>query len=254
MYSLKVLETQHYTDRLFRFRTQRPPSFRFRSGEFIMIGLPQDNGKPLLRAYSIASPAWEENLEFYSIKVLEGPLTSRLQNIQPGDEILMGKKPVGTLVLDALTSATRLWLVSTGTGVAPFSSLIRDPEVYERFDEVILTHTCRDVAELQYSSDAVQETLGHEFLGELATGKLCYFASTTRQTSATMGRVSDLIANGKVFEQLGVPPWSPKSDRVMICGSMEMCRDVAGLAERAGLTEGANSEPGAYVIERAFVG
>lgn len=254
MHTLKVLETQHYTDRLFRFRTERPETFRFRSGEFIMIGLPQEDGKPLLRAYSIASPAWEENLEFYSIKVPDGPLTSRLQKIQAGDEIIMGKKPVGTLVLDALTPAKRLWMISTGTGVAPFTSLIREPEVYEQFDEVILTHTCRDVAELQYSADLVQETLSHEFLGELAADKLRYFASTTREESITMGRVTDLIEEGLLFQYLDVPSWTPETDRVMICGSMEMCRDVAELAEKAGLNEGSNSEPGAYVIERAFVG
>lgn len=254
MHQLKVLETQHYTDRLFRFRTERPDSLRFRSGEFIMIGLPKEDGKPLLRAYSIASPSWEENLEFYSIKVPDGPLTSRLQKIGEGDEILMGKKPVGTLVLDALKPGKRLWLISTGTGVAPFASLIRDPEVYEQFDEVILTHTCRQVAELDYSRNLVEETLGHDILGDMAAGKLRYFASTTQEPSNHMGRVTDLVEGGGLFETLGLPHWHPETDRLMICGSLDMCKDVAALAERAGLTDGANSDPGDFVIEKAFVG
>lgn len=253
MHQLKVLETQHYTERLFRFRVERPDSLRFRSGEFIMIGLPKEDGKPLLRAYSIASPSWEENLEFYSIKVPDGPLTSRLQKITAGDEILMGKKPVGTLVLDALKPGKRLWLISTGTGVAPFASLIRDPEVYEQFDEVILTHTCRQIAELSYSHDLVQETLNHEILGEVATGKLRYFASTTQEASAKMGRVTDMIASGEMFKSLDVPAWNAETDRVMICGSLDMCKDVATLAEAAGLAEGSNAEPGDFVIEKAFV-
>lgn len=254
MYNLKVLETQHYTDRLFRFRTERPDALRFRSGEFIMIGLPKEDGKPLLRAYSIASPSWEENLEFYSIKVPDGPLTSRLQKIQSGDEVIMGKKPVGTLVLDALKPGKRLWMISTGTGVAPFASLIRDPEVYEQFDEVILTHTCRQADELTYSEALVRETRQHEILGELAAPKLKYFASTTQEASAHQGRMTTLIENGQLFDQLGTPAWTPDEDRVMICGSLEMCKDVATLAENAGLVEGANSDPGDFVIEKAFVG
>lgn len=253
MYSPKVLETQHYTERLFHFRTERPDSLRFRSGEFIMIGLPEENGKPLLRAYSIASPAWDDTLEFYSIKVHNGPLTSRLQKIQAGDEILVAKKPTGTLVLDALKPGKRLWLISTGTGVAPFASLVRDPEVYEKFDTVILTHTCRDVAELQYSQKLIQDTLEHEFLGELAQPKLRYLATSTREPFPTMGRITTLIDGGELFEQLDVPRWNSSQDRVMICGSLEMCKDVAVLAEKAGLVEGANSAPGDFVIEKAFV-
>ncbi len=254
MHQLKVLETQHYTDRLFRFRVERPKSLRFRSGEFVMIGLPKKDGKPLLRAYSIASPSWDDQLEFYSIKVPDGPLTSRLQKIKGGDEIVMGKKPVGTLVLDALRPGKRLWLISTGTGVAPFASLIRDPEVYEQFDEVVLTHTCRQVAELDYSQSLVAQTRNHDLLGDLAAGKLRYFASTTQEPSAQMGRVTDLIKSRVLFETLDLPGWCPNTDRLMICGSLDMCKDVAALAEVAGLREGANSNPGDFVMEKAFVG
>ena len=253
MYSPKVLETEHYTDRLFRFRTERPESLRFRSGEFIMIGLPKEDGKPLLRAYSIASPAWDDTLEFYSIKVPDGPLTSRLQKIQAGDEVIVAKKPTGTLVLDALRPGKRLWMISTGTGVAPFASLMREPEVYENFDDVILTHTCRDVAELTYSQKLVDESRQHEFLGELADPKLRYVASTTRETSPTMGRITTMIEDGSLFDGLGLPAWNAQDDRIMICGSLEMCKDVASLAEKAGLVEGANSSPGDFVIEKAFV-
>ena len=254
MYQLRVLETEHYTDRLFRFRTERPNALRFRSGEFIMIGLPKEDGKPLLRAYSIASPAWEDNLEFYSIKVPNGPLTSRLQKITRGDEIIMGKKPTGTLVLDALKPGRRLWMISTGTGVAPFASLIRDPEVYEQFDEVILTHTCRQSTELTYSQNLVEQTHGHEILGDIAAPKLRYFASTTQESSPHTGRITDLIETGYMFGHLDLPGWNTDDDRVMICGSLDMCKDMAALAEKAGLIEGANSAPGDFVIEKAFVG
>ena len=253
MYHLKVLETEHYTERLFRFRIERPDAFRFRSGEFVMIGLPQGSGKPLMRAYSIASPAWEANLEFYSIKIRGGPLTSRLQKTRVGDEIVMGKKPTGTLVLDALRPGKRLWMVATGTGFAPFASLIRDPEVYEQFDEVIITHSCREVAELTYGQNLVAETRHHDILGEFAAPKLRYFASTTQEVSPNQGRITTLIENGQLFARLGVPAWNPAVDRVMICGSLGLCKDVAALAKQAGLAEGANARPGDFVLERAFV-
>ena len=253
MYSQEVLETQHYTDRLFRFRMTRPDALRFRSGEFIMIGLPKEDGKPLLRAYSIASPSWEETLEFYSIKVPDGPLTSRLQLIQPGDHVTMAKKPTGTLVLDALRPGKRLIMISTGTGFAPFASLVREPDVYENFDQVVATHTTRDVAELDYSRQIIDGTLNHEFLGELAAGKLSYFTSTTREQSATMGRCTTLLENGAIFDALGQQPLDPEHDRIMICGSLEMCKDVAAICEAAGMVEGSNSQPGDYVIEKAFV-
>lgn len=249
-----VLAVEHYTDRLFRFRTTRPQSFRFRSGEFVMIGLPKEDGKPLLRAYSVASPSWDEELEFYSIKVPDGPLTSRLQAIQPGDKVLLGRKPTGTLVLDALTPGKRLYMFSTGTGFAPFASLVRDPETYERYEQVIVTHTCRDVAELTYSKNLVASLKEDPLVGEMVEGKLTLYASTTRQPSERMGRITALIESGKLFEDLGVPPLNPATDRAMMCGSMEMIQDVKALMLKAGLTEGSNAAPAEFVIEKAFAG
>ena len=249
-----VLSVEHYTDRLFRFRITRPQSFRFRTGEFVMIGLPKEDGKPLLRAYSIASPAWDEELEFYSIKVPDGPLTSRLQSIQPGDKVLLGKKPTGTLVLDALTPGKRLYMFSTGTGFAPFASLIRDPDTYERYDEVIVTHTCRDNGELAYSTNLIRDIAADPLVGELSDGKLKLFTSCTRTPHPTMGRITTLIETGKLFEALGVPKLDPATDRAMICGSMEMIQDVKALMIANGLTEGSNSAPAEFVIEKAFAG
>ena len=247
-----VTEVTHYTDRLFRFRISRPDSFRFRSGEFVMIGLPNAE-KPIFRAYSIASPSWDQELEFYSIKVPDGPLTAHLQRIRPGDRILLRKKATGTLVNDALLPGQRLYLFSTGTGIAPFASVIRDPETYERFDQVILTHTCRDTAELAYGHELVANTMADPLVGEDASEKLVHFTTTTRQTSPTMGRITDLIANGGLADHLGVPPLDPTVDRAMICGSAAMLKDTKALLEKAGLTEGANNKPGEFVVERAFV-
>ena len=249
-----VLSVEHYTDRLFRFRITRPRTFRFRTGEFVMIGLPKDDGKPLLRAYSIASPAWDEELEFYSIKVADGPLTSRLQSIQPGDKVLLGKKPTGTLVLDALTPGKRLYMFSTGTGFAPFASLIRDPDTYERYDEVIVTHTCRDNGELAYSTNLIRDIAADPLVGELANGKLRLYTSCTRTPHPTMGRITTLIETGKLFTDLGVPKLDPATDRAMICGSMEMIQDVKALMIANGLTEGSNAAPAEFVIEKAFAG
>jgi ferredoxin--NADP+ reductase len=248
-----VTSVTHYTDRLFRFRMTRPAGFRFRSGEFAMIGLVVD-GKPIYRAYSIASPAWDEELEFFSIKVPDGPLTSHLQAIKPGDQVLMRKKPTGTLVLDALTPGKRLYMFSTGTGIAPFASLIRDPDTYEMFDEVILTHTTRDVAELKYGFDLVEEIRNHEFLNEIVGNKLRHYATATREDYPFRGRITDLIRSGKLFSDLGVPAFDPVIDRGMICGSTEMLKETKLLLEEAGLTEGSNNKPGEFVIERAFVG
>ncbi|UDF29586.1 UNVERIFIED_ORG: ferredoxin--NADP reductase [Roseateles sp. XES5] len=247
-----VTSVQHYTDRLFRFRMTRPESFRFRSGEFAMIGL-MVGEKPVYRAYSIASPAWDEELEFFSIKVPDGPLTSHLQQIKAGDTVLMRKKPTGTLVLDALTPGKRLYMFSTGTGIAPFASLIRDPETYEKYDEVILTHTCREVSELQYGFDLVEEIRNHEFLSEVVGNKLRHYATVTREDYPFQGRITDLIRNGKMFADLGVPHFDPAVDRGMICGSSAMLKETKVLLEQAGLTEGANNKPGEFVIERAFV-
>ncbi|MEZ2127521.1 MULTISPECIES: ferredoxin--NADP reductase [unclassified Sinorhizobium] len=248
-----VLSVTHYTDRLFRFTMTRPQGFRFRSGEFAMIGL-MIEGKPIFRAYSIASPAWAEELEFFSIKVPDGPLTSHLQLIKPGDQVLMRKKPTGTLVLDALTPGKRLYMFSTGTGVAPFASLIRDPETYEKYEEVILTHTTREVAELKYGFDLINEIRNDEILSEIVGNKLRHYATVTREDYPLKGRITDIIANGKLFADLGVPPLDPAIDRGMICGSSAMLKDTKELLEKAGMEEGANSKPAEFVIERAFVG
>jgi len=252
--AVKVLSVTHWTDRLFHFEVERPASFRFRSGEFVMIGLLNEKGKPLLRAYSIAAPFWSEVLAFYSIKVQDGPLTSRLQHIQAGEHIIMTKKPVGTLVLDALLPGKRLYMIATGTGIAPFASLIRDPDVYEQYDEVILTHTCREVAELAYGAALVEATKDDELIGEMAQEKLRYYPTTTRQTSPKMGRITDLIKSGELSQDLAVPDLNPETDRVMICGSMGLNNDVKAIIEEKGFEEGANSKPGTYVLEKAFVG
>jgi ferredoxin--NADP+ reductase len=250
-----VTEVTHWTDRLFSFRVTRPRSLRFRSGEFVMIGLLDDRGKPLLRAYSIASPSWDESLEFYSIKVPDGPLTSRLQHIRPGDEIILRPKPVGTLVHDALMPGKRLWFLATGTGIAPFASLMRDPETYEKYDQVIMMHTCREVAELEYGRRLVAALQEDPLVGEMAAGKLLYYPTTTREPSARMGRVTDNLSSGKVFADLGLPgPMDPATDRAMVCGSLAFNIDVKAILEGWGLREGANSEPKEYVVEKAFVG
>jgi ferredoxin/flavodoxin---NADP+ reductase len=249
-----VTSVTHWTDRLFSFRVSRPPSLRFRSGEFVMIGLMGDNGKPLLRAYSIASPSWDEELEFYSIKVPDGPLTSRLQHIQSGDEIILRPKPVGTLVVDALLPGKRLWFLATGTGIAPFASLMRDPEVYEKFDQVIMMHTCREVAELEYGRQLVEGLQDDPLIGEMVQGKLRYYPTTTREAFHHMGRVTDNLSSGKVFADLDLPPMNPAADRAMVCGSLAFNVDVKAILEGFGLREGANSEPQEFVVEKAFVG
>ena len=249
-----VTDVQHYTDRLFRFRVTRPRTLRFRSGEFVMIGLLDDNGKPLLRAYSIASPAWDEELEFYSIKVPDGPLTSRLQHIRPGDEIILRPKPVGTLVHDALLPGKRIWFFSTGTGIAPFASLLREPETYENYEKVILTHTCRDVAELDYGKELVRKTLEDPLVGEEAQEKLVHYPTTTREESPRTGRITELLKDGTVFADLGIDGIDPGTDRAMVCGSLAFNMDMKEILEGWGLREGSNSEPAEYVVEKAFVG
>jgi ferredoxin--NADP+ reductase len=249
-----VTAVQHWTDRLFSFRVTRPQSLRFRSGEFVMIGLLDERGKPLLRAYSIASPNWDEELEFYSIKVPDGPLTSKLQHIEVGDEIILRPKPVGTLVLDALLPGKRLWFLATGTGIAPFASLMRDPETYEKFDQVVMMHTCREEAELEYGRRLVEDLQNDPLIGEMVEGKLFYYPTTTRDESAHMGRITDNLSSGKVFADLGLPPMDKDHDRAMVCGSMSFNIDVKAVLEGFGLREGANSEPLEYVVEKAFVG
>ncbi len=247
-----VVSVTHYTDRLFCFRITRPASLRFRSGEFVMIGLPNAE-KPVYRAYSVASPSWDEELEFFSIKVPDGPLTEHLQKIQVGDTILMRKKPVGTLVNDALVPGKRLYMFSTGTGIAPFASLIREPETYEKFEKVILTHTCRQAAELTYGHEMIQRAKEDPLVGEQASAQLIHYPTTTREESPKMGRITDLIDSGKLFSDLGYPPLDPATDRGMICGSMGLLKDVKARLEAAGLTEGANNRPAEFVVERAFV-
>ncbi len=249
-----VTQVRHWTDRLFSFRVTRPASLRFRSGEFVMIGLLGDNGKPLLRAYSIASPSWDDELEFYSIKVPDGPLTSRLQHIQPGDQIILRPKPVGTLVHDALLPGKRLWFLATGTGIAPFASLMREPETYEKYDQVIMMHTCREVAELEYGRQLVESLQDDPLIGEMVGGKLLYYPTTTREAFHHMGRVTDNLSSGKVFADLALPPMDPATDRAMVCGSLAFNIDVKAILEGFGLREGANSEPLEYVVEKAFVG
>jgi len=246
----KVLSVEHFTDRLFAFSITRPSSFRFRTGEFIMIGLPktEDQKRPVMRAYSIASPAWDDKLEFYSIKVEDGPLTSRLQKIEDGDTVLLGRKPVGTLVLDA-----------TGTGFAPFASLVRDPETYERYDEVIVTHTCREAGELEYSQRLVNDLINDPLVGEMVvredgTSRLKLITSLTREDHPVKGRITTLIETGKLFEEAGTPALNPETDRVMICGSKAMIDDTAALVETFGLKEGSNSQPAEFVVEKSFVG
>mgnify|MGYP001796650004 CR=1 FL=1 len=258
-----VTEVQHYTDRLFRFRVTRPQTLRFRSGEFVMIGLMGDpdpktgRQKPLLRAYSIASPAWDDELEFYSIKVQDGPLTSKLQHIKPGDQLILRPKPVGTLVHDALLPGKRLWLFATGTGFAPFASLLRDPQTYEDYEQVIVTHTCRDAAELTYSRDLIenlhQDEMMQELLGD-GLKKLIYYPTTTREQTDKMGRCTHLLTDGTLFRDLGIDGISPETDRAMVCGSIGLNTDLKEILEGYGLREGANSEPAEYVVEKAFVG
>lgn len=248
----EVLSVHHWTDRLFSFTTTRDPALRFANGHFTMIGLKVDD-KPLLRAYSIASANYEDHLEFLSIKVDDGPLTSRLQHIRVGDKIVVGRKPTGTLLIDYLTPAKRLWMFSTGTGLAPFMSVVRDPETYERFEQVILVHGVRQVDELAYRELLVEHLPSHEYLGELVTSQLRYYPTVTREEFINMGRITELIDTGKLMSDLGVPDLDPANDRAMICGSPGMLKDLKDLLVSRGFAEGNTSTPGDFVVERAFV-
>jgi ferredoxin--NADP+ reductase len=248
-----VTWVQHWTEELFSFRTTRDPGLRFESGQFVMVGLMTEEGRPLVRAYSIASPSWDDSLEFYSIKVQDGPLTSRLQKIQVGDQVLVGRKPTGTLVLDGLTPGKRLYMLGTGTGLAPWLSLAREPEVYERFDEVIVTHTVRNVADLNYRDMLDGGLRDDEILGELIGDKLRYYPTVTREPFKTQGRITNLIASGQIFEDLGVPPLDPAADRLMMCGGPSVLADLKALVLERGYTEGSIAKPGEFVLERAFV-
>jgi ferredoxin--NADP+ reductase len=248
----KVLSVHHWTDRLFTFTTTRDPALRFSNGHFTMIGLRVD-GKPLLRAYSIVSANYEEYLEFLSIKVQNGPLTSRLQHVKVGDTIIVGRKPTGTLLIDYTLPGKRLYLVGTGTGLAPFMSIIRDPETYEKFEKVILVHGVREVRELAYNDLITRELPRHELLGDMIARQLLYYPTVTREDFRHRGRVTDLIASNKLTDDLGLPPVNPAEDRVMLCGSPLMLADLKKILEDRGFKEGNTSTPGDFVVERAFV-
>lgn len=247
----RVLSVHHWTDRLFTFTTTRDQSLRFSNGHFTMIGL-RVEGKPLLRAYSIVSPNYEEHLEFLSIKVPNGPLTSRLQHIQVGDSIIVGRKPTGTLLIDYLQPGKRLYLFSTGTGLAPFMSIIRDPETYEKFEKVVLVHGVRQVDELAYHDLLTKNLPEHEFLGEMIQSQLLYYPTVTRENYRNRGRITELIQSGKMFDDLDLPMLDPIHDRVMICGSPAMLRDLKHMLEGMRFKEGNTTTPGDFVIERAF--
>ncbi len=247
-----VTGVKHWTDKLFSFTATRDPSFRFLPGQFTMIGL-QIDGKPLLRAYSMASAAYDEQLEFFSIKAPNGPLTSRLQHLKPGDSILVGRKPVGTLVQDSLTPGKTLYLLGTGTGLAPFASIIRDPDVYDRFDKIVLVHGCRFTAELGYGQALVANLPENELLGELVRDKLLYYPTVTREPFQHQGRITNLFETHKLTDDLGLPPLGPENDRVMLCGSEAFLADMVTLLEKGCFAEGSAHQPGQYVIEKAFV-
>jgi ferredoxin--NADP+ reductase len=247
-----VLSVHHWNDTLFSFTTTRDPALRFKTGQFVMIGLEVD-GKPLMRAYSIVSAHYEEHLEFYSIKVPNGPLTSRLQHLKVGDTIKVSRKPTGSLIMDNLKPGKNLYMLSTGTGLAPFMSVIRDPEFYEAFEKVVLTHGVRWKSELGYFEHITEDLPEHEHFGDLVRDQLIYYPTVTRDEFARQGRLTDLIENGQMFEDIGLPPLNPETDRVMICGSPAMLKDLVEILEKRGFVEGTSHSPGDYVIERAFV-
>lgn len=249
----RVLSVHHWSDTVFSFTTTRPASLRFRSGHFLMLGLEIDR-RPLLRAYSIASAHYDDHLEFVSIKVPDGPLTSRLAHIAPGDRVLVGRKPTGTLVLDSLLPGDTLYLLATGTGLAPFLSLLRDPELYARFARVVLVHGVRRVAELAYADYIERELPAHALVGDEVRARLSYYPAVTREPFRTEGRITALLASGRLARDLDLPPLDPGRDRVMICGGPAMLRDTVDLIEARGFAEGSGHTPGHYVIERAFVG
>src|SRR5580704_9614372 len=252
LHSEEVTSVRHWTESLFSFTTTRNAGFRFQSGQFVMIGL-EVGGRPLLRAYSLASANYEENLEFFSIKVPDGPLTSRLQHLQPGDSILVNPKATGTLLIHDLLPGKHLYLLGTGTGLAPFLSIIKDPETYQRFEKVVLVHGCRQVAELAYRDFITEQLPKHEFIGDLIRDKLIYFPTVTREPFRNRGRLTDLITSDTLFDEIGLPPLSADHDRVMMCGSPSMLRDLVVILRERSFKEGNHSAPGQYVIEKAFV-
>jgi ferredoxin/flavodoxin---NADP+ reductase len=248
----RVLSVHHWTDRLFSFRTTRTPSFRFRSGQFVMMGL-EGGGKPLLRAYSLASAHYDDALEFFSIKVPNGPLTSRLQHLKEGDTILIGRKPTGTLVLDNLKPGRTLFLLGTGTGLAPFLSIARDPEAYEKFDRIVAAHGVRWIKDLAYSDYLTKDLPNDELIGELVREKLLYYPTVTREPFRNQGRLSLALTTNRMTDALGLPPIDPAHDRFMLCGSAAMLADLRAILDEREFEEGASNEPGDYVIEKAFV-
>ncbi|MDA8789789.1 ferredoxin--NADP reductase [Pseudomonadales bacterium] len=247
-----VTHVHHWNESLFSFKTTRDTGFRFKNGHFVMVGLP-DEGKPLLRAYSIASANYEDELEFFSIKVPNGPLTSRLQHLQVGDEVLVSKKPTGTLVTDQMLPGKHLYLISTGTGLAPFMSIIKDHEIYDQFDKIILTHGVRYTSELAYVDYIQNELPNNEYFGELVREKLIYYPTVTREDYKNNGRLTDLMTSGKLFVDIGLPKPNVEDDRFMICGSPSMLKDTCAILNERGFGEVRNGQPGHYVIERAFV-
>ncbi|MET0651416.1 MAG: ferredoxin--NADP reductase [Hyphomicrobiaceae bacterium] len=248
-----VLSVRHWTDSLFSFTTTRSPSFRFSNGQFTMMGIETDGGRPLVRAYSMASPNYDDKLEFFSIKVQDGPLTSRLQHIKESDRILVSKKPTGTLVVDNLLPGRFLYLLSTGTGLAPFMSIIRDPDTYERFEKVVLLHGCRQVAELAYGERIIAELPRDELIGEYVRDKLIYYPTVTREPFHNRGRITDLVTSGQLFRDVGLPSLDAAQDRAMLCGSPQMLKDMRAVLDERGFIEGSVSEPGTFVVEKAFV-
>jgi len=247
-----VLSVRHWTDRLFSFRTTRAPNFRFRSGQFIMMGL-ESGGKPLVRAYSLASAHYEEELEFFSIKVVDGPLTSKLQHLKEGDKVLVGRKPTGTLLIDNLRAGRALYLLGTGTGLAPFLSIAKDPETYERFEKVVVVHGVRFAKDLAYGEFLSRVLPEDELVGELVRERLIYHPMVTREPFRNPGRISTALENGALAQGVGLPPIDPAHDRFMMCGSPAMLSDLRAILDARGFDEGNNGEPGAYVIEKAFV-
>ena len=248
----RVLSVHHWTERLFSFRTTRTPTFRFRSGQFVMMGL-EGQGKPLLRAYSLASAHYDDELEFFSIKVPDGPLTSRLQHLKEGDEIVIGRKPTGTLVVDNLRPGRTLFLLGTGTGLAPFLSIIKDPEAYEKFDRIVVAHGVRWIKDLAYSDFIANDLPNNDLVGELVRQKLVYYPTVTREPFRNQGRLSLALTTNRLTETLGLAPIDAADDRFMLCGSPAMLADLRAILDARGFEEGNHSEPGAYVIEKAFV-
>jgi ferredoxin--NADP+ reductase len=249
----QVLSVHHWNDTLFSFRTTRDPSLRFHNGHFVMLGL-EVEGKPLMRAYSIASANYEENLEFLSIKVPNGPLTSRLQHLKEGDSVLVSRKPVGTLVVDDLKPGKHLYLFATGTGLAPFMSIIKDPAVYERFEKVVLVHGVRFVSELAYADYIQNDLPSNEFFGDIVRGRLVYYPTVTREPFRHQGRITHVVESGKLFQDIGLPALDPQTDRAMLCGSPAMLADTSAMLDKRGFVVSAGvGQPGDYVIERAFV-